>query len=161
GGDRATARLVEVGRLPREPVAALQPLHAELPPDGFLTDLPLVRLDELDHADAPTSGDAAHDDAEGGRRLALAVAGVDEHQRALPRRPHATPASATIRLVSRCASTLSASWSNTASSERSGARPNSASSTDELSKAPCAVSPSTGPRATTSSGGSMRPWRIS
>src|SRR5207302_1021986 len=43
---------------------------------------PLARLDELHDGDPPVASDGAHDDAEGGRRLALAIAGVDDHQAA-------------------------------------------------------------------------------
>src|SRR5438067_2155627 len=96
GGDRPAARLIEVGRLPGEAVTPLQPVDAESSPDRLLPDLPLVGLDELDHAHLPAARDAAHHDPERGRRLALAVAGVDEYERTLARRSHATPASSRI-----------------------------------------------------------------
>src|SRR5205823_5118996 len=63
--DSAAARLVEIRRLPREAVAAPQPLDAEPAPDRLLADFPLAGLDELDHADAPAARDAAHYHAEG------------------------------------------------------------------------------------------------
>src|SRR5581483_11029696 len=40
---------------------------------------PLAHLRELDHADVPAPADGAQRDAEGGRRLALALAGVEQH----------------------------------------------------------------------------------
>src|SRR5207245_3829111 len=67
---------------PCEPVDALDPVHPELERDLLLADLPLSRLDELDHAHPPAPRDAAHHHPERGRRLTLPIAGVHQHERA-------------------------------------------------------------------------------
>src|SRR5687767_13385725 len=77
-------RLVEVGGLPGEPVAQGVPLDAEVVGQLALARLPLPALDELDDAHPPASGPAPAHDPEGGRGLALAVAGVDEDDRLGP-----------------------------------------------------------------------------
>src|SRR6202034_4087608 len=60
-GRRGTAlALVEVRRLPGESVASLEPVDSELPPNLLLADLPLIGLDELDHADPPAARETAH-----------------------------------------------------------------------------------------------------
>ena len=68
-----------------KPVAERPPLDAEAPGDVFLADVPLARLQELHHGDPPVAGDGAHDDAERGGRLALAVAGVHHARSSAPR----------------------------------------------------------------------------
>src|SRR5436309_1462984 len=71
-------RLVEVGRLPGEAVTQGVPLDVEMVGELALTDLPLTTLDELDDAHPPASGPGPSHDAEGGRRLPLAVPGVHQ-----------------------------------------------------------------------------------
>src|SRR5205823_10422939 len=73
--------LVHVGRLPREAVAERVPLDAEMIGELAFTGLPLAALDELHHADTPAPRPAPSHHAEGGRALALAIAGVHEHDR--------------------------------------------------------------------------------
>ncbi len=90
GGDVARAVL----RLPGEALAHRVPRHliAELRQRVALADLPRA-LDELHDADALAAPEHAQREAEGGRRLALAGAGVDDQQALLdascppPRRP--------------------------------------------------------------------------
>src|SRR4029453_2352281 len=50
------------------------------PPAGA----PAARLEELEDAALPAAGHRPQHHPEGGRRLALAVAGVDQHQRGRP-----------------------------------------------------------------------------
>ena len=74
--------VIEVGRVPGEPVAERVPLDAQLAADLLLADLPLAALDELQHGDRPAHGDRAEHHTERRAALALAVAGVDQQQRA-------------------------------------------------------------------------------
>src|SRR5215211_7786623 len=74
-------RLVEVGRLPGEAVAQGVPFDAEVLAQLALPGLPLVALDELHDHHPPAAGPGPAHDPERGRRLALAVAGVDEDDR--------------------------------------------------------------------------------
>ena len=64
-----------------KPFADREPVDAELPRRLLLADVPLARLQELHDRDLPAPRDGAQDHAERRRRLALAVAGVDEHER--------------------------------------------------------------------------------
>ena len=74
--------LGEVVGVPGEALADGAPVDAEPSRhDLLLADLPLARLEELHDGDLPVAGDGADDHAEGGGRLALAVAGVDERRR--------------------------------------------------------------------------------
>ena len=68
-------------------------------PDLLLADLPVAALDELHDGDLPAPGDAREHHAERGRALALAVAGVDDHERRCPSQPVAVgdPRSAAAR----------------------------------------------------------------
>jgi hypothetical protein len=62
----------EVTRIPCESIADRLPVHSQPIRDLTLTDLPAVALDELDHADLPTSGDGAQqvfEPAQAARRL--------------------------------------------------------------------------------------------
>ncbi len=52
--------------------------------DLLLAGLPGARLEELDDADRPVVGHRPHDDAHRRGRLALALAGVDQHERRGP-----------------------------------------------------------------------------
>jgi hypothetical protein len=70
--------LVEVGRLPREPVAEGVPLDAEMVGQLALARLPLATLDELDDPDPPAPGPPPGHHPEGGRGLPLAMPGVEE-----------------------------------------------------------------------------------
>ena len=72
---------VEIVGVPREAVTERMPLDAELPPDLLLTDLPVARLDELAHRHRPVDGEGSQHHTERRRALALAVAGVDQHER--------------------------------------------------------------------------------
>src|SRR6185437_15162124 len=54
---------------------------AERPQRGLLADLPLGALGELEHADGPAGRPGPQGQTEGGRGLALAVAGVNGQQR--------------------------------------------------------------------------------
>src|SRR5436305_5216495 len=68
-------RLVQIGGLPGEAVAQGVPLDAEVVGQLALARLPLAALAELDHADPPAASPAPAHHPEGGRRLALPVAG--------------------------------------------------------------------------------------
>src|SRR6476469_8600456 len=56
------------------------PLDPELPTDLLLADLPLTALHELQHDDRPAHCHRSQHHPERRAALALAVAGVDEHQ---------------------------------------------------------------------------------
>ena len=73
--------VLEIVGVPREAVAERLPVDAELAADLLLADLPVAALDELHDGDLPVAGQRAQHHAERRRALALAVAGVDEHQR--------------------------------------------------------------------------------
>jgi hypothetical protein len=73
--------LRDVLGVPGEALAERQPVDAEPPGDVFLAHVPLARLQELHHRDPPVARDRPHHDAERGGRLALAVAGVHDHDR--------------------------------------------------------------------------------
>lgn len=69
--------------LDRAPFARLLVDPAEGPVDLFLADAPLGGLDELEDADGPALVPAAQREPEGGGRLALARAAVDDDERAV------------------------------------------------------------------------------
>ena len=79
GGERLV--VLEIIGVPGEPVTDRQPVDAELPADLLLADLPVAALDELHDGHPPSTGDAAHHHTERRRALALAVSGVDDHDR--------------------------------------------------------------------------------
>ena len=82
----AVGGLLEVLADPRPAVAHLLPVDpAQLARGLVLADLPLARLDELEDAAAIAARPRAHEHPEGARRLALAVAGEDDEQRAVAR----------------------------------------------------------------------------
>src|SRR4051794_14587027 len=83
---RAVGGLLEVLADPRPAVAHLLPVDpAQLARGLVLADLPLARLDELEDPAAVAARPRAHEHPEGARRLALAVAGEDDEQRAVAR----------------------------------------------------------------------------
>src|SRR3954451_5009356 len=83
---REVPGLLEVARDPRPPIAHLLPGDPAERRGGLrLADLPLARLDELEDAAAMPARPRAQQHPEGRGALALAVAGDDDHQRAIAR----------------------------------------------------------------------------
>ncbi len=76
--------LGEVGGVPGEPLADRPPVDAEALRRLLLADVPLPDFRNCTTATRHPRATRAHDDAERGGRLALAVAGVDEHERSRP-----------------------------------------------------------------------------
>src|SRR4029450_13467884 len=70
--------------VPGEAVPERVPVDPEPAAQLLLAGPPAARLEELEHADLPAAGHRPQHHPERGRGLALAVAGVDQHQRGRP-----------------------------------------------------------------------------
>src|SRR5436190_662101 len=76
--------MLDVLAVPGEPGAEPDHLDAHLLGGPDLAPVAGRVLDELEHDDRHTPAPSAHDQPERGGRLALAVAGVDDHEPLIP-----------------------------------------------------------------------------